>query len=69
MTLLIVEGIIQSLVIVMMCMTISENNDFNFKTKLIDTEQYIKVELANVLFGVMAVLITVITSCRHIATH
>ena len=69
MIMIVVETVIQMLIIVMMCIVVSQHVEFEFRTRLMDSEQYFKIELANVAFGVVAVLITLMTSCQRIPAH
>lgn len=69
MILIVVETLIQVLIIIMMCMIIEQSVDFDHKTKQLDTDQYFKIVMANAAFGVVAVLITLMTSCQRIVAH
>ena len=69
MVLIVVETLIRMLIILMMCIAVEQKISFDHKTKQLDTDQYLEIGMANAAFGVIAVLITLMTSCQRIVAH
>ena len=67
MGLIIAETILRIAIIIAMCAVVMQHNNFDKNAKVIDNDQYIKIEMANALFCMIAILLTLSASCHRLA--